>query len=93
MSRKPTRLSLAAAVLSVAMLASCGAPAGSSSSTPDASTPSVSTPDSSQPVSVEPLEVQTFPCSTTEEFTVLFQEMMETDPDNLYYHPYTGLFQ
>ena len=93
MSRKPTRLSLAAAVLSVAMLASCGAPAGSSSSTPDASTPSVSTPDSSQPVSVEPLEVQTFPCSTTEEFTALFQEMMETDPDNLYYHPYTGLFQ
>ena len=93
MRSKSIRLPLAAAALSLAMLTSCGAPGGAGSSVSSASSSGSGAQSAPAAVQVEPLTVQDFPCSTTEEFTALFQKMVQETPDQIYYHPYTGLFQ
>ena len=93
MRSKSIRLPLAAAALSLAMLTSCGAPGGAGSSVSSASSSGSGAQSAPATVQVEPLTVQDFPCSTTEEFTALFQKMVQETPDQIYYHPYTGLFQ
>ena len=92
MRSKSIRLPLAAAALSLAMLTSCGAPGGAGSSVSSASSSGSGAQSAPAAVQVEPLTVQDFPCSTTEEFTALFQKMVQETPDQIYYHPYTGLF-
>ena len=92
MRSKSIRLPLAAAALSLAMLTSCGAPGGAGSSVSSASSSGSGAQSAPAAVQVEPLTVQDFPCSTTEEFTALFQKMGQEPPDQIYYHPYTGLF-
>ena len=93
MRSKSIRLPLAAAALSLAMLTSCGAPGGADSSVSSASSSGSGAQSAPAAVQVEPLTVQDFPCSTTEEFTALFQKMVQETPDQIYYNPYTGLFQ
>ena len=92
MRSKSIRLPLAAAALSLAMPTSCGAPGGAGSSVSSASSSGSGAQSAPAAVQVEPLTVQDFPCSTTEEFTALFQKMVQETPDQIYYHPYTGLF-
>lgn len=87
MRSKSIRLPLAAAALSLAMLTSCGAPGGAGSSVSSASSSGSGAQSAPAAVQMEPLTVQDFPCSTTEEFTALFQKMVQETPDQIYYHP------
>jgi len=84
---------LLTAALCCVLFAGCATPTGTAGSNP-----SVSQSDGSaflEPPVLEPeqvLTVQTFPYSTTEEFTALFKQLEAEQPDQIYYHPYTGFF-
>lgn len=79
---------LLACAVCIATLASCAPPPAAppvQSTPPAASTPPQTT--------VQPLTVQDFAYHDTAAFTALFDKIAQETPDQIYYHPYTGLFR